>query len=244
MKIALIQLNAEDKEWQPKLIETLIDKLRDVNLIVFPEYFPFDISTSLHVAVTQIARASRNSGNAAVIAGGLVSVAGRDRNTALLAHQGQIKGEYFKRKLWHEDEVVSGTNGVKFEWENFGCIPLICADAADTESPGIRKSFKEAIALGAGATCPIIVPSYGAWLNEAYWQKPLQDWSNSCQAPVLICGVSGKGQSFVDYDGRSGNYGGGGSGVFWPDGNSPIQRKLRGAHIVDLNSRSIETRSI
>lgn len=244
MKIALIQLNAEDQEWEIDLIPKLINKLLDVDLIVFPEYFPFDNSTYLHDAISRIALASKGSGNTAIIAGGLVSVAGRDRNTAFLAQQGKIKGEYFKRRLWHEDEVVPGTHSVKFEWARSACIPLICADAANTDLRRINDLFKEAIALGAGAQCPIVVPSYGAWLNESYWQKPLQEWSTKCNAPVLICGVSGTGKYFTDYDGVSGNYGGGGSGVFWPDGEPPIQRKLRGAHIVDLNSRTIETRSI
>ena len=63
--------------------------------------------------------------------------------------------------------------------------------------------------------------------------------ASGCSAPVLICGVAGKGAWFEDQDGE-GFYGGGGSGVFWPSAE-PIQRKLRGIYIVDTSACTVVT---
>lgn len=244
MRIALVQLNAYDRDWNPDLIPRIAQLTPDVDLIVFPEYMPFAKSTALHEAISRLASATSNCGKIAIIAGGLVTVAAKDRNAVFLSHQGKIKGEYFKRIPWQEDDIVLGTNGVKFQWDDFACIPLICADAADNKSREGKKLIKETSILGAGEDCPIVVSSYGAWLNDDYWKVPLQGLSKVCKAPVLICGISGTGDVFTDYDGITGNFGGGGSGVFWPDGAAPIQRKHRGVHVVDLVSRKVESRNI
>lgn len=96
----------------------------------------------------------------------------------------------------------------------------------------------KAIECGASKHTPIVVCSYGSLLDEPVWQEPLQTWASGCEAPVLICGVSGKGDE-VEKGDSSDCYGGGGSGVFWPDGKRPQQRKRRGIYCIDTEQRKI-----
>jgi predicted amidohydrolase len=162
------------------------------------------------------------------------------RNAVFLVHDGEVKGTYFKRRLYAEDGITPGDRPLCFQWEKFSCIPLICADAAYNPSKVGTTMMHEANQVGAGKDVPIIVCSNGGWLMEPYWQVPLQTWASGCDAPVLICGVSGEGPPFIE-DGEQGFYGGGGSGVFWPggqwsDGPQPCQKEEPGIYIVDTDN--------
>jgi hypothetical protein len=71
--------------------------------------------------------------------------------------------------------------------------------------------------------------------------KPLRTWALGCGSPVLICGISGKGPAYTDGDQR-GHYGGG-SGVFWPDGEFR-QYRQRGMYVVDIEQCTLTERKL
>lgn len=246
MKIALVQLHAKDKLWHSSAIPQLLSLVHDVDLVVFPECMPFDNDSVLPImeAETCLANLTLNHAMPAFIAGGYVLEDGVERNAVFLSHAGRIGGRYFKRLPWQEPQIAPGGETVVFRWGTHACIPLICADAANNPSPIGTRMMYEAIRHGAGMSIPIIVSSYGSELNTEYWQAPLQTWALGCGAPVLICGVSGKGAPYIEEDGNTGNYGGGGSGVFWPDDRLPWQRKPRGIYVVDISTGTVDARKI
>lgn len=244
MKIALVQFDAEDTLWDIDEMPGILDSIKDVDLIVFPECMPFDSikeETSIEKAEQELAKLSLKAKGAAIICGGYVLENKIARNAVFLSYKGKTLGRYFKRLPWQEPGISPGGETKRFEWEGHSCIPLICADAADNPSQTGTRMMYEAVRHGASGDVPIVVASYGAWLNTPYWRKPLQTWADGCEAPVVICGVSGKGAYFEE-DGRSGHYGGGGTGVFWPkaeDNRPPIQSKERGIHTVDTTAGTV-----
>ena len=247
MKIALVQLDAsDDKYWSLNGIKEMLSLSGEADLVVFPEAMPFWIEegkkiTNIKTAVKKLCDVG--SAGPAFIAGGYVMDDVKDaeviRNAAFLVHNGQLCGEYFKRIMWQDEKTFSsGPCGVKFSWSHFSCIPLICADAGDDSSQRTTTMMmREATMLGANHNTPIIVPSYGAGLMTEYWRSPLTRWSQACGAPVAICGVSGKSKEMYTEDKKRKHYGGGGSGVFWPDGTHTQQSKERGIYIIDLWTR-------
>ena len=245
MKIALVQLDANDCLWKSSEMAGLLRPLKDMDLVVFPECMPFDKSSSVEYAeaVSILEGVSRQSRAPAFMAGGYVLQNEIMRNAVFLTFAGKTVDSYFKRSPWQEPDISPGGESKKFIWKKGSCVPLICADAADNPSPNGTRMMYEAIRCGACSDVPIVVASYGTWLFEDYWQEPLNFWSRGTGAPVVICGVSGVGDSFED-NGILGNYGGGGSGVFWPDGQAPSQRKNRGIHIVDTVSRRMRSMPI
>lgn len=245
MKIALVQLHAKDDLWKLSAIPQLLSLVQNADLVVFPECMPFDNDSVLPIkeAEARLASLSLNPALPAFIAGGYVLEDGIERNAVFLSHAGRIGGRYFKRRPWQEPQIAPGGETVVFRWGAHACIPLICADAADNPSPNGTRMMYEAIRHGAGPGIPIVVSSYGDGLYKDYWQVPLQTWASGCGTPVLICGVSGKGDAYVE-DEETGNYGGGGSGVFWPDGSPPWQRKNRGIYVVDISTGTVDKRKI
>lgn len=235
MKIALIQLDAKDNLWSLEEMPRLMALAKTADLIVFPEGMPFASAVPLKEAEAVLAQLSSLTGKTAFIAGGYVLEDQIERNAVFLSFEGKIINRYFKRLPWQEPTISPGGKTVRFNWDGKSCIPLICADAADNPSPTGRRMMHEAISQGAGAEVPIVVSSYGALRAMTYWQVALQAWAFGCGAPVIICGVSGKGDPFTE-DGVTGHFGGGGSGVFWPDGSPPIQHEKRGIYFVDTNS--------
>lgn len=247
MKIALVQLNAsDDKYWSVSGIRKMLFRLGEADLVVFPEAMPFWIRegkrpTRIKTAVRKLCELG--AGGPAFIAGGYVldDVRGADviRNAAFLIYSGQLCGEYFKRIMWQDEKAFSsGPCGVKFSWDHFACIPLICADVGDDSSQrATAMMMREARMLGANASTPIVVPSYGAGLMTDYWHYPLLAWSQACGAPVAICGVSGQSEETYKENGERKHYGGGGSAVFWPDGAHTQQSEERGIYIIDLLTR-------
>lgn len=244
MKIALMQLHANDKKWDLEEIPHLIPKAGGADLIVFPEAMPFDLEKGkklpgIETAVNRLCELGTY--DTAFIAGGYVKDGSVKRNAAFLIHKGRLCGEYFKRIMWQDERAISpGPCGVKFSWDHFSCIPLICADAGDDSSPRTTAMMmREATMLGANADTPIVVPSYGARLMTDFWRVPLKAWAKACDAPIAICGVSGRSkESYIDLEyGKSKHYGGGGSGVFWPDDTHTKQSGERGIFMVDTSTR-------
>jgi predicted amidohydrolase len=236
MKIALIQLDANDRLWTPEYIPELLNMSTGADLVVFPELMPFD-KTGRHAMPIDQARETLSAYatlDNAFIAGGYVRQDKTLRNAVFLVYDGAIHGTYFKRIRWQKEPIKVGQTGVCFTWNpGLACIPLICADAADNPSRLGTQMMAEAIQLGANADTPIVVPSYGAGLAKPEWREPLQLWAMGCGAPVAICGISGKSRSTYLEDGIKKHYGGGGSAVFWPNGSRTRQSSKRGIYIVD-----------
>ncbi len=239
MKIALIQLNVKDPFWSHKEIGALLKQTANADLIVFPECMPFDIAVPIEEAHGILAEISSRCKGAAVIAGGYVIENGVERNAVFLSYDGKVTNRYFKRLPWQEPAIAPGGEPIRFDWSGNSCIPLICADAADNPSPTGTRMMYEAIRLGAGKNVPIVVSTYGALMSQPYWSTALKNWAQGCGAPVVVCAVSGTGDSFTE-DGKKGNFGGGGSGVFWPDSRPPIQRKCRGLYLVDTLAGTVK----
>ena len=247
MKIALVQLDANDKLWSCQHIPDLLIASKGADLVVFPELMPFDKTGRHAIPIAQACEvlSAYSTSEIAFIAGGYVRDNNVARNAAFLAYDGAIHGTYFKRIRWQEEPIQVGQSGVCFTWgPGFACIPLICADAADNPSPVGTQMMHEAIQLGADADTPIVIPSYGAGLATPIWQEPLQLWAMGCGAPVAICGISGRSKSTYQEDGITNHYGGGGSGVFWPNGSRTRQSSKRGIYIVDTVTHRYEYRPI
>jgi predicted amidohydrolase len=245
MKVALVQLHALEPQWGVELIPPILALADEVDLVVLPEGMPFDKfrrPVAMDDAARCLASATQGRRSPALLAGGYVRAGTDKRNAVFLCCNGKCLGHYCKRLPWQEPGLVPGTSAVLLRWGRRACLPLICADAADNPSPLGTAFMFEALQLGVGERVPIIVASYGAWLNRPYWQEPLRTWALGCGAPVLICGVSGKGAAFRDGDQR-GHYGGGGSGVFWPDGTF-TQYRQRGLYVVDIEQRTLTERRL
>ena len=238
MRVALVQLKANDKLWSLEGLAALLRRPTDVDLIVFPECMPFDEHTPILHAEQQLAEISKGTPDVAFIAGGYVLEGKILRNAVFLCQKGKVLDRHFKRLPWQEPGIAPGGETRLFKWDGGCCIPLICADACDNPSPTGKRMMYEAILKGAGPDVPIVVASYGAWLFDEYWHKPLKAWASGCNAPVLIAAVSGKGESFGGGDDEF--YGGGGSGIFRP-AVEPMQRKLRGIYVVDTDAGTIVT---
>ena len=250
MKLALMQLDADDPAWSLASLPTLLKLAQGADLVVFPEFMPFkhtgkQVPTLATVGglLCQCSPATPHS--PAFMAGGYVREGRHLRNAVLLVHQGQVKGHYFKRIRWQSERFIAGTSGVKFSWgPGLSCIPLICADAADNPSAVGTRMMHEALSLGANADTPIVVVSYGAELAKAEWREPLYLWSAGCAAPVAICGISGKSKATYLEDGIQKHYGGGGSAVFWPDGSRTRQSQQRGVYLIDTLTGDLTFRRI
>ncbi|OAI07035.1 hypothetical protein A1353_08410 [Methylomonas methanica] len=247
MKIALVQLDADDALWRTAAIPTVLALSKAADLVVFPECMPFykvgKQAPSIKQACQLLTQYTHK--HSAFIAGGYVVEDEALRNAAFLVYQGKIYGQYFKRIVWQDEPIVVGSSAVRFEWgAHKACIPLICADAAENPTPVGTCMMYEAIQLGANSDTPIVVPSYSAGLTQAMWREALYFWSTGCGAPVAICGISGQSRvTYQDGDVRK-HYGGGGSAVFWPDGSRTRQSSKRGIYIVDTTTGISEYRRL
>jgi len=247
MKIALLQLDANDKLWSPEYIPELLIASSGVDLVVFPELMPFDKAGRHAIPIDQAIEtlSAYATLDSAFIAGGYIRNGKTQRNAVFLAYDKEIHGTYFKRIRWQQEPIRVGETGVCFAWKpGLACIPLICADAADNPSPLGTQMMAEAIQLGANADTPIVVPSYGAGLATPEWLEPLHLWAMGCGGPVAICGISGLSKSTYEEDGIKKHYGGGGSAVFWPNGSRTRQSSKRGIYIVDTTTHRSEYRRI
>jgi len=235
MKIALAQVDAGES-WSSGTLARCLESAGDVDLVVFPECFPFWNAGKKALSLTEAKAHLRGlSGKAAppFIAGGYVRERSWLRNAAFLVSGGVVRGTYFKRLFGEEEDgdpgsglgLKLGTKAVRFEWDGNACIPLICADAC-----GDRKAemVKEVKALGAGRRVPIVVVSYAGEVRAKDWTDSLKTWSRLARAPVAYCNFAGRVRL------ASGLYGLGGSGVFWPDGTMTRRPFKPGVYVHDL----------
>jgi predicted amidohydrolase len=250
MKISLIQLDAGTTEnWSCEDIPQLLMASKGCDLAVFPENMPFhslEKIITIKEAREKLITKSILFPDIAFIAGGYVAGDSGTRNAVFLVYNGAIHGTYFKRIPWDNEPIEPGEKAVLFSWKpGFSCVPLICADAIYNPSRIGTKMMDEVIAIGANVDTdtPIVISSYGADLETDYWQIPLKLWSKGCGAVVAICAVSGKSKSTFEEDGKTRNYGGGGSAMFWTDGSrSSDKNKKSGIYLIDTVTRHWEYR--
>lgn len=239
MKIALFQMHADDDRWSAAEMPALLSRVAGVDLAVFPECMPF---TSTGKSALDIHEAAKILGSVSAdipfVAGGYVNDSGQIRNAAFLVESGRVLDVYFKRRRWRGERFSPGDSTKLFRASKATCIPLICADAGDDAGPDRTRMMYETITAGAGPSVPIVVCSYGAFLRTPYWRNPLKAWAANCNAPVAVCGVAGRGKQTFRDDGKTYHYGGGGSGVFWPDGEISEQPTAVGVLVVDTARRS------
>jgi hypothetical protein len=256
MKIALIQLDVHDNLWKPELIPALIEKAAGADLVVFPECMPFDDIKNpplIEDAKELLVKLGNNFGDTAFMAGGYVKDKAGVRNVVFLVYNGRVTDYYFKQIKWHE-EIVPGDQMKVFKWGKkfeYACIPLICADAGDYS--GVRKTtmmakavnLEEDLNVHGDDQIPIVICSYGGGLRTPYWHRALSGWTTGTNAPVVICGVSGRSHKYTyfDLEGKQQKMGGGGSGVFWPDGEID-QVSFRGVFILDTEHRTMDYRNL
>ena len=255
MKIILVQLDAGE-DWRYEDLIYWLEKAPSGDLVVFPECYPFwrEKGITHKTAMSRLEATAQACMVRSFIAGGYVADEGIDgsrilRNRTYLVHHGFVV-DYYDKQIAFQGENLSPNNIVKlFSWGNQRCLPLICADADD----GPKSSFMDRLvtrarALGVGPQVPIIVSSYGAMLTEPYWKDSLHHLADTCEAPVLICGIAGKSSSTFIYDIKDGgdgakrHYGGGGggSGLFIP-GQQESRQYEPPCYIV-VNLDNLETR--
>jgi predicted amidohydrolase len=198
-------------------------------------------------AKTALVKFGANFGQSAFMAGGYVRDGNVIRNVVFLVYQGRVIDSYFKRIPWDEDIEVGDRTKV-FKWGakfKYSCIPLICADAGDDNGQRKSKMMADAISKGAGPNTPIVICSYGGGLRTPYWHHALHGWAKGTEAPVVICGVSGQSEesTYYDHENIQQKFGGGGSGVLWPDGEIN-QVSFAGVFILDMKTRVMESRNL
>ena len=243
MKIALMQLPWNYKPWSSNQLPKLLKQAGDADLVVFPECMPFATTTTDEEAKKELAQAGQVVSDCTFISGGYIREGTERRNRMYLTSGGRVVQSYDKQIRWGE-RFKEGNKAECFAWGSNKCIPLICADAGDDLTPRKVQMMLSAIEAGAGPKVPIVISSYGGGLMTDYWRPALREWSNGCNAPVIICGISGwhSEQTYEDYMGNKQPFGGGGSGVFWPDGYE-LQTAVEGVVTIDLKHRTMEHQS-
>jgi predicted amidohydrolase len=246
MKIALIQMDV-GANWSDKELPNLLQQASGVDLIVFPECMPFwhhEEPIAHEDAVAKLEKAGREVSDRTFIAGGYVTDGRHTYNRAYFVNRGVVENFYDKQIRWTGEYFKEGKVATCFEWFGeesnlFKCIPLICADAGDDLVPRKVRMMAAALDAGSGKTAPIVISSYGGGLMTDYWQPALREWSQGCDAPVLICGIAGTdSDQQYSYQGRKLSFGGGGSGAFWPDGHE-LQCEQGGIVVIDLEERTL-----
>ncbi len=216
-----------------------LNQVPDVDLAVFPECMPFwnDKPPKSHkAAIKFLEKVGAEVRDATFIAGGYIRDGQHTYNRSFLVNRGVVEHHYDKQILFEGEDFTPGPGMTHFTWAGHSCIPLICADAGDNLTPKKVRMMASALDVGAGTDVPIVISSYGGGLMTDYWQPALKEWSQGCGAPVLICGIAGvhKESRYTDVHEVEHPFGGGGSGVFWPDGTKPCQFVEPGIVLVDI----------
>jgi predicted amidohydrolase len=248
MQISLIQIDGDDILWTPEHMPMLLRQAAESDLVVFPEGMPFlnDEVPILHKdAIKTLSDVGNHVPESTFIAGGYVIEAKHTRNRVYLVNRGKVIDWYDKQIIWEGEHFEPGTAAKCFEWDGKKCIPLICADAGDDLTPRKVRMMLDALDKGAGPETPIVVCSYGAGLLTDYWQPALREWSQGCNAPVVICGISGTHgtATYKDKNKMVHPFGGGGSGGFWPS-QRELQSGCRGIVTVNIESQTVKWKAI
>ena len=166
MKLALVQLDAEDALWSIEHLPKLLWLAKEADLVVFPEGMPFAEHGKHLIAIEsaqqqleaawyhaqqlnqhdnanrkQATRNSKLKPIPAFMAGGYVSETTlngkhRRRNAVFLIDQGKVQGSYFKRIRWRSERIYQGKHGVKFAWGLEKQMPCIPLICADAADRG------------------------------------------------------------------------------------------------------------
>jgi predicted amidohydrolase len=254
MRIHLIQIDVstwEDPNVNPCLKEPnwYLGVSGKADLTVFPEYFPFnqEYPISNIKAIERLEKSPASQRGCTYIAGGYVvenaihAKQGTLRNRVYLVHRGYVIDYYDKQIQWRTEKFIPGRIVKTFSWGNKKCIPLICADAYP-DPQDMERIIERAVIVGASATVPIVVSSYGDGLTESGWTKSLRSIAVKCKATVVICNISGKSKiRYLDKveeggDGKMHPYGGGGSGLFLPGNQKAQQFKEPGIISIDTSN--------
>lgn len=243
MRISLIQLDGVDKLWTHKQMPMFLRQAAESDLVVFPECMPFRTPKLHEDAMKILSDVGKQVPESTFIAGGYIRDGEDTRNRVYLVNQGNIaKDDWYDKQIhWKGEKFKPGTAAKCFEWADKKCIPLICADAGEYLNPEkIERMFK-VIKAGAGPKTPIVICSYGGGLLTDYWQPALREWSQGCDAPVVICGISGthSKEIYEDKNEKIHSFGGGGSGAFWPNGHKQ-QSTRHGIVTVNLESQTVK----
>ncbi|XQA79291.1 hypothetical protein ACM9W9_06065 [Xanthomonas sacchari] len=248
MKIALFQLRAQEVEKASgnkaaaRKINELLSALSShakVDLAVFPEHFPFaDKKADLEIEEAKNLLKKVGS-EVPFVAGGYVMEGATLRNSIFLT-KGELSLDfYFKRVPWRKEGIV-GEGAKMWTLGRRRLFPMICSDVCEpwNKAKGqTAKMMAEALHLGVSKGCPIIVPTFGADLREPYWTEPLSAWAKALGTPIVVVAVAGVSEGSFKELGEERRYGGGGSGVYWPDGTvwpPKAESVKRGIYIVDL----------
>jgi len=203
------------------------------DLVVFPECYPFcpDAKVfkrpgkSIQIAVDQGRQVLMNlakKNRRAIVAGGYFRVGEKWQNASVFAAPRAVSSVYYKRILWKSEKgnvaAANIGNDVPFELCGYRVIPLICSDVfGDSERSAkyptgtMTKIVDQTKELAQQRERSLVlVTSYAQAPTGPLWSERLQHLSATTQRPVLYCNFAGN-------DG--GGFGGGGSGVFLPDGN-------------------------
>jgi predicted amidohydrolase len=242
MKIALVQLDVEVDIWSEKQLPGLLRQAQGADLILFPECMPFEndaVPVTHEKAIKVLEKAGQEFAHCTFIAGGYVADGKHTYNRAYFVNRGVVEKYYDKQIRWTGEKFTPGTSATSFEWAGSKCIPLICADAGDDLTPRKVRMMSAAIKAGAGPNVPIVICSYGGGLMTDYWRPALRQWSQGCDAPVVICAIAGTHPTAIyRYKAERLPFGGGGSGAFWPDGHE-IQCAQGGIVVIDLQTRTM-----
>lgn len=253
MKINLMQLDAGQR-WRHQDLAQWLAQAPPADLTVFPECYPFlrEAGISHTTAQARLEEAASTRPGHTFMAGGYVyDLATHDtgwvlRNRVYLVHRGCVVDFYDKQVAFEGEAFTPGSVVKLFAWGEHRCLPLICADADQgPASHFMQRLTQRAIAAGAGPQVPIVVCSYGAMLTQPYWTDSLHHLANTCNAPLLICGIAGISPGLFTHheadggDGKKHHFGGGGSGLFLPGGQREQHTE---AGVVRVNLATRKTR--
>lgn len=237
-KIAVAQLPYQEN-WPAEALPVYVDAASrlEAELVVFPECCPFhpenapDLEGARHT-LCEVAKQHWRERPQPIpfIAGGTM----RSGSVAsVLVHDKTVHGTYLKRVRWDERNFEPGASPTLFSWPGGSCIPLICADVlgGPQGDPGINPSedHRKLLAAGFPPGTPVVVSCYGSGLRGEPWRERLFQWASEFRAPVVVCNFAGN-------DPHHQGFGGGGSGVFWPDGSSSLQPLEAGLFVYDLTA--------
>ncbi|XQA70551.1 hypothetical protein ACM9XB_03295 [Xanthomonas sacchari] len=249
MKIALFQLCAWEVESMTQARKAIpeevgkllgvLDLAAKVDLAVFPEHYPFaGRAVDLTIEEAKDLLEQVNS-RVSFVAGGYVSE-GEIRRNSIFLTKGRLSLDfYFKRVPWRKEGIV-GERAKMWSLGRRRLFPMICSDVCEpwNKAKGqTAKMMAEALSLGVSKGCPIIVPTFGADLREPYWTEPLSAWAKALGTPIVVVAVAGVSEGSFKEFGEERRYGGGGSGVYWPDGTvwpPKAESVKRGVYLVDL----------
>ena len=245
-RIALVQLNVTSDVWWKgkargesaqarrrrilRVIQSSLEVACDggADLAVFPECFPFRSPRSA-LPIEDALALLRSINSIPFIAGGYVRDGNlRPRNAVWLVDHGKrAQLPYFKQVPWDE-RIEVGTIPVVWSLGETKISPLICADVfggtnegTDRAGAGLKARLADIRALEPDL---VVVPSYGGGVHRKRWQSHLRLCSQRLHAPVAFCNIA-------EWDG---DFGGGGSAMYGPNGSRTQHRTEPGINVYTL----------